>query len=816
MNRKPMKKRIGSFLKRKINGTRGAVSLLLVLVLSPLLSIALLLVESARYQDVVQLSEEIMDSSAFSTLADYDEYLDERFGLLSVSQESGINASFRDYLDKNMDLLGKSVTVNSSSASGAFPLSNTDIIKQQLLEYSEISVAAEIVTEGIDLDELLDKLNEALGLEELEKEIDALNAGVDVASEVEKLLEGITDTVTQYTNKYKPALTAYGTAYTEFQTKAEELITALSDAEDELEEDEDPSVVYDKQEVQDAVTALKTARDDYKTAATTLKTEFTSLKSSIEAIISAADSLPSKLQKFDEKSSDSSLSDQCTTSTYDWVKIVVDQITTTLDATVGADFKDKSAEEIKALGDQITKLGQLENTETEDNTWDTVITSDWDTDKIIAEYGTVSITSVSNSFDTRMNSLKTSLDQQANVDSDTSAQMGNFLDIAGELLGIAGLYDANLDSVVSTGKLHANTSMSFSSQMSVSSLTDLISAGEDFKDGITSLNIIKALGAVVKLLKAIVEFLVAIVSWVGETLFNLLSYIASGPKEWYNGLLLYGYGAYNFPNRTNYNSGKTVSGYSYDKIYQLAGGQNRAATITGTLSDLASFGNASGSDGMFKGAQSEYLLVGSTSELQNQSVTFFNLYLLRLVLDIIPIMKNAEVSSIAALAGPGAWVVKLAIILAEPMLDTIILVNGGKEFLIKQTVYLSYSGLVILQNDLVGITAISSNLQDKLKDTIEAHNGTPTEKGFLDASYTEHMLILLLLGVDQQTFMQRVQNLVQTEAAEHYKSEFTFDLDKAYTYIDSQVTYTLNPMFKIDSLTKNGLFTATSRQYTGY
>lgn len=816
MHRKRIKKRIGGFFKRKINGTRGAVSLLLVLVMSPLLSIALLLVESARYQDAAQLTEEIMDSSAFSVLANYDGYLDERFGLLSMSQESSINSEFADYLDENISLLGKGVTVNSRSASGAFPLSNTDIIKQQLLEYSEISVAAEIVTEGIDLDELLDKLDEALGLEELNDEIDALNAGVDVASEVEKLLEGITDAVTQYTNKYKPALTAYGTAYTDFQTKAEGLITALTEAEENLAEGEDASAVYDEQEVQDAVTALKTSRDTYKEAATTLKTELTSMKSSIESILSAADSLPSKLQDFDDKASDSSLADDCTTSTYDWVKIVVDQITTTLNATVGADFKDKSAEEIRALGDQITKLGQLENTATEENTWDTVITSDWDTGKVSAEYGTVSITSVSNSFDTRMNALKTSLDQQANVDSDTSAQMGNFLDVAGELLGVAGLYDANLDSVVSTGSLHANTSMSISSQMSVNSLTDLISAGQDFKDGLTSLNIIKALGAVVKLLKAIVEFLVAIVAWVGGTLVNLVTYIASGPKEWYNGLLLYGYGAYNFPNRTNYNSGETVSGYSYDKVYQLAGGRNRAASVTGTLSDLASFGNASGSDGMFKGAQSEYLLVGSTSELQNQSVAFFNLYLFRLVLDIIPVLKNSEVSSIAALAGPGAWVVKLAIVLAEPMLDTIILVNGGKEYLIKDTVYLSYSGLVILQNDLVGITSISSNLQNKLKDTIEAHNGTPTEKGLLDASYTEHMLLLLLLCVDQQTFMQRVQNLVQTEAAEHYKSDFTFDLDKAYTYIDSQVTYTLNPMLKIDSLTKNGLFTATSRQYAGY
>ena len=187
-----------------------------------------------------------------------------------------------------------------------------------------------------------------------------------------------------------------------------------------------------------------------------------------------------------------------------------------------------------------------------------------------------------------------------------------------------------------------------------------------------------------------------------------------------------------------------------------------------------------------------------------------------MVLDLFPVLKNSQVSSIAALAGPGAWVVKLAIALAEPMLDTIILVNGGKEFLFKDTVYLSYSGFVILQNDLVGITSISGSLQDKIKDTIKAHNGTPDEKGFCDASYTEHMLLLMLLSVNQQTFLQRTQNLIQMEAATNYKSEYVFDLDKTYSYVYTDISYTLNPMLNIDSLTNNGLFTVNSKKYSGY
>lgn len=800
-------KRVGAFFNRYINGARGAVSLLLALVVSPLLSTALLLVESARYQNVVELMEEIMDSSAFSTLAEYDTYLDERFGLLSVSQGTDINATFADYLTTNANAIGSSVSLNSYSASGQYALSNTDVLKQQLLEYSEITVAAEVVTEGFDIDKLLEDLIDALDLKELQDEIDAVTSGAELASEIEKLIEAIIDAKKQYTDKYKPALTAYRNAYTTFEEKALELIEALEAAEADLEEGDDPESIYDDGDVKDAIKALKKARDTYKNAASTLKSELSTLKGYIDSMISAVNKLPEKLSKFEQDTSESSLAADCTTSTYEWLLIISDQITTTLNNTIGDDYKDKIDAEVRALQNQITKLGNL---------GDKTIASDWDEEKIEEEYGVVSIRTIPNSFATMLDTLITKLDEEAAVDSEAEAQMSDLLDIVGQLLGVSGLYDGNLNAVVGTGYLHANTSMSLSASMSIMSLTNLINACETFTDGITSLNIIKAVKALGTLLVAIAEFLASIVAWVGETLFNLYTFVTSGPEEWYNSLLLYGYGAYNLPNRTNYNSGKTVTGYSYNKVYALAGGTNGSANISGSLKQLSTIGNTSGSDRMFKGAEAEYILVGSTSELQNQSVAFFDLYLFRLVLDLFPVLKNNEVSAIAALAGPGAWVVKLAITLAEPMLDCIILVNGGKSFLFKKTVYLSYSGFVILQKDLVGITSISKNLQDKIKDTIKKYNGEPKEDGTCDATYTEHMLLLMMLSVSQQTFIQRLQNLIQMETAVKNQSDYAFDLDKAYTYIYSDVEYTLNPMLNLDSLTSNGLFTASSQQYTGY
>lgn len=816
--RKNSLKKFSRFLGKYINGMKGAVSLLLVLTLSPMLSIALILVESARYQNAVELMEEITDSSAFSTLADYDSFLDERFGLLSVSQERNIDTAFGDYIGHNISALGKSVTIDSQKASGAFALSDIDILKQQLLEYSEISVAAEVVAEGINLDDILEELQKKLNVEEIRKEMDAVSACADFTEEIAGILKSINDVQKQY-GTYSDALKNYKEKYEPFEMKALALAAAANESDGEEEDGEEEDAEEDK-------VSIYAEKEDYKTAAETLKTELTELKNEIDGIISAINNLPTKLQKFDkarskleskselELKSEADSAGEDTTSTYEWIKIVAGETTNTFKNIIGENFDVTIEGEIQALKDQITKLGMLE---------DEAITSAWTQDTIKAEYGCVSILSIGDSFLTGINRLISSLNEKASVGMAGFASMGSFLDIANQLLDIKCLYDTKLNAAVSESGLYTNSRMALSSKISVSALTELIGACEIFWDGIRSLNIYKAMIAAVKLMAATVIFLAAVISWVLEIGANFFTLTVSGPKEWYNSLLLYGYGAYNLPNRTNYDSGRTVSDYPYKKVYQLAGGSGGNDAVTGALRDFAPIGDETGTDEMFKGAEAEYVLVGSTSELQNQGVAFFNLYMLRLVLDFWAVWKNPEVSAVAAVAGPGSLLVKLAVVLAEPMLDSLILVNGGEEYLFKKTVYLTVTGLPDLMEDLNDIASISENLKGKIKDAIKGdeNSAAGTDKGAsdkkkkdrFDASYTEHMLLLTLLSVNQTTFMRRIQNLIQMEAAANSQA---FDLDKAYTYIYSDVKYTLNPMFNIDSLTKNGLFTATRRQYSGY
>ncbi|MFV0364020.1 MAG: DUF5702 domain-containing protein [Suipraeoptans sp.] len=665
-----------------------------------------------------------------------------------------------------------------------------------------------MVTEGIDLDDLLEKLNEAMGLDGIVEEIDAVTAGADVAIEVEKLIESIVDMQVQHNKKYKPALDKYKTAYSTFESRALKLASVLKAAEEAVDKD---SIDYSS--ITNAKEALLSARNDYVDKASTLHKELGALKDEIKKIFDALEALPTKLDDFSSKIEDSTLAADASTSTADWLNTVVGQVNTSMKILVGEKYEDDINAELALITAQKEKLNALTGS---------TVKSSWDADKVKSEYGPISITTISGTFDTVITELIAALDNKADVGEEAETSMTNLIDIVAELLGISGLYDSSLNSIVSEGNIYAATTMSVSTSFSVGSLGDLVSACEDFVDGITSLDIGKVLKALGKLLIAIGKFLVAVLAWVAESCVNLVLYLASGPVEWYNSLLLYGYGAYNMPNRTSFdtspnnkNQKETLSGYSYNKITEMSGG-TYTKSLTGALSDLSTITNQTGSDDMFKGAETEYLLIGSNAELYNQSATFFNLFMTRLVLDIVPVLKSPESNSIAALAGPGAWVVKILMVLAEPMLDSIILVNGGKVSLIKKTVYMSYSGFVNLQNDLVGITSISASLQGKIQDTIKAESGDSSNAGYLNANYTEHMLIMLMLSVGPDEYLKRLRNVIQLEAKTKHKSGSGFDMDEAYTFISTEVDYTLNPMFDIDSLTGSGLFTNTTEQYIGY
>ena len=90
-------KQIKQIFNKYINDTKGVISLFLALVMLPFTSTALIIVESARYQNAMELVDEMLDCIGLSSIADFDSYLESRDGLLAMSQETAPMTNYNKY-----------------------------------------------------------------------------------------------------------------------------------------------------------------------------------------------------------------------------------------------------------------------------------------------------------------------------------------------------------------------------------------------------------------------------------------------------------------------------------------------------------------------------------------------------------------------------------------------------------------------------------------------------------------------------------------------------------------------------------------------
>lgn len=816
---------IKNTLRQYVNGTKGVISLFLVLVMLPFTSIALLLVQSARYQSAVQLVEEIVDCVGLSTIADFDSYLEQRFGLLALSQATTPIDSLNRYLTANLPALEHDFSAQSTAVEGEYSLADSGVMKAQLLEYSETTVMVESLYNGLDVDDLFKKLYEKLNMKDLNKIAEATTTVANVASSTADLISEV-KTFIQLYDQYSSQRTEYEAAAMAFYTETKDLIDALVDAESELGEDETSESVYEQQVIKDAIEACKTARDTFQSEAEEMATSVDDMRKAIQSLLAKADAILENMHKadtaIDAASGGPTLQDQCTTTTSEWIQNVATEIINVLHTTVDTSiYYAEMQEQARLLREEKDRLGSviLDQVAGEDTT-KYYIDANSLMDNIKNDFPIVVLDSVRDGIG---NLLKNVVDLQdrhmeGTLQEDQATSLGKLLDAAAEMFKVTAYSNGELDANVAPDAFHQYNShdLSFSSVSIMTSVQLVVASGQDFVDSLTSLNILKALKAVAEFLLGIGTFLVGIVTWAFETLVNIGKLVMSG-SEIYNTFLLAGYCVYNLPCRTTYDTGKTLTGFSYSQIFDTMGGTS-GNRFTGAYDDIERMvaSSGSGNDPGFRGAEVEYMIVGAENELLNQSVTFFNLYMLRMLLNLIPIFKNEQVRTMAGAASVAGWVVYLAIIVAEPMIDALMLVNGQNSFLLKDYIYLTPGGMILLAQTLPSLTGLSGTSQSIIKDAMVAKDGEAKAHGDLKMNYQEHLMVLLLLSVEQSDMISRISNLVQMETAQYYKEQYAFDLDQSYTYLKVRVEGYLNSMFDVDALTKNGPFHITCTRHIGY
>lgn len=293
--------------------------------------------------------------------------------------------------------------------------------------------------------------------------------------------------------------------------------------------------------------------------------------------------------------------------------------------------------------------------------------------------------------------------------------------------------------------------------------------------------------------------------------------------------LLTGYVAYNIPNRTTY----------------------KDSTLTGWKCKLPS-ADSDGQGYAFYGAETEYIMMGSHSEAANQEMVFTIIWLVRMLYDVGFVFTNAEVASIAGEAGAatfgiGTIVVYILYIVAEPFVDTLVLVNGGDVPIWKAKLYLTPSGieslikafyrLKLTENqknaayksvvNVMGAGMVGENYAQNFADAYQSGIEDPELPhppeivSSLTFDYTK-TLLLAMLFVNREEMLERLADIIQMEASYYYGfadegqhiGTYTFDLDKSYTYLRASGSFTMNEFMPVLNVT--GLKSKQRVIYRGY
>ena len=211
-----------------------------------------------------------------------------------------------------------------------------------------------------------------------------------------------------------------------------------------------------------------------------------------------------------------------------------------------------------------------------------------------------------------------------------------------------------------------------------------------------------------------------------------------------------------------------------------------------------------GTDQMFRGAELEYILAGTPSELMNQSVVFIQVYFLRLLLDLVPVFTDPAVATMAASATIACWAVYLIVVFAEPLCDTVLLVNGSEEVcFIKRSCYLTPTGAGKLISALSNVVTKNAAVKDALKNSLGSKFGTNSSgfsNGIMPMEYDTHCLLLLLFTTTTDDMLRRISNIVQLESRYRCIKEgasYDFSITKAYTGVSATVDVNLDSFMKL-------------------
>ncbi len=883
-----MKKRYYKFKKFKyINGIRGAISLFLAVLMLPFLTIAMLLVETGRYNSAISLLDEAMGVSATSTLADYDEYLHKRWGLLATSQKQNMDALYSKYLTENVGVMGNSLSLEDISAQGEYPLSNADILHKQILEFSKLNAPTQLTMEFLDISELIGQLEELTKLEDL---VNHMDNGVGMIDSTITLADSVTG-LAEDAKKLDEYRSVYGEQYTAFSDAVDALRTALQSDRPDAEEDPEGAVAYDE-----TITLLRNnaavAKENYLQTVNGITQTMTSYKEKMQSCLEAQENILKEAEEIVDTAKDLASSIEQEQKTVDEWKAKIEDM-----KQQGISVDDEEyANALKARNEHERKLAELKmeqgvakatkaGTDSMMEGWnDSLGTySDATMGQIISAFEEIK-TNVGNfdvnAVNAETGALDAALYHHASVSGYVSEEeLEGYLQEQEQQLKNGGLsalidgltsfynsimeisifynpeysayidinyYNNNLDGLPGAGKTDGGA------KNVIEQISNTIRSMQELKRSLATMDLVNLLKEIKEVIVGIIGTIYALVDFARGICANIWELITGGYDRMYYST----YATFNLPCRTD-DSFTCMTGYTISGLPQ----QDTTGNVGSAFDDLAVLietidnytRGGTGDDLTFSGAELEYVLYGSNSEVANQLYTFLVIYLIRALADIVPVVTNVEAQSLAAASTFAYPLVMGMIILLEALAETILLANGSEIAFWDTTVFLTPTGLPKLIGELTSVISLTSEQEEELKSgLVNAFGATDDDydynkylndqqqppkkednkddnknkflenmtgyvKGLLEFNYREYCFLILLLTVEEEQQLARLSNLIQMETLYYYQQEGVeeiFDLRNAYTYLYTKADVQVNQM--LPAMIDSDKFRVTREQYRGY
>lgn len=869
MNLCRQQKKKNILTKRKLKkGLRGSIAITLCLLLTPFLTLALSLVEYARYQEVKEVTDEIYELTGVSVLSDYDGYVHSRFGLLCTSQEGEIGNDANALLEENMKVLGKQATLDTSTISikGKHALTNVETLRKQVVDFSELTVTSAIIAEDFKLEELLNKLQGVSQFQDIMNTVDSLADTAEALDTAVTKLETLQTELTEVENAISNAVSTANTLSADMA----DLYKKLGDNGITLPEDATAEQIASALE-SFGDTYLEDLKGLYETGnqlisnLESIKTNLGELKTAASDFISAVNDAKTAAQNISSQNSvdsDGNISQEATQT----LTSVLGEMVTLAEDTLSSIKEDtinigKSAiDEIisgivdsSGLAEIATRYNEIVNgeyfsmplsdTAKEDLTdlLKTVgeIYSTHDSDKLEEYFKSKFVLQPNINVESILDSVESAYKKASESISDSVTNkvielLTNLVNIVKGLFDLDLFYEPDMNAFVNTGGASDSPYQDF-----LDSLGGMFTAIEDLKksmeeDDVFS-KLLSGLSAMKDMFSSMGKMLKSIWDIAGESVAGIMelagSTLEGDVQGLYEKLLIAGYMRHNLPCRVNSGkfsstegevtvdlTGEGLTGFAYNDIArspayagQASGGSSFQSLQT-LINDLQ---NGHGSDTMFRGAELEYIRAGTNSEIANQVFTFFDIYFLRLLLDLPSVFMDAEVGAVATAATIASWVVYILYIIIEPFCDTLLLVNGESVPLIRTDCWLTATGvgtfltkigkatmgeeLYKSVEDYANSNAKSSNTKNP--DTDISVSGTTGGSGLANTDYQAHVLIILLAFVESDTMISRLQDLIELEATEAYrKNGKSFSMSKTYTTVEVEGDITFNAFFDLGIL----------------